>query len=254
MAQYTPYFDNYIDVASPLLPGTRQAAGLPNWQRLGIILLFIAIIVPLFIAIKPTPALPLAAPAQAVEAAETALNEASEAALPEAALAAGISPLFAAPVQYWAPLIAEWAANTGVDPNMAATIMQVESCGDPQAISSAGAQGLFQVMPFHFAPGEDSLDPATNARRGLTYFAERLEQTGGDVGRAFAGYNGGQLAAASSWDQWLPETQRYYVWTTGIYDEIQQGLDASPTLQRWLQAGGASLCHQAAGRLGLPPS
>ncbi|MDT8306186.1 MAG: lytic transglycosylase domain-containing protein [Anaerolineae bacterium] len=252
MAQYTPYFDNYIDVESPLLPGTYRAAGVPNWQRLGIILLFIAIVVPLFITIKPEPVVMPPVAAEPVAVAEVALAEPAQAG--DVAAGAGISPLFAAPVQHWAPLIVEWAGRTGVDPNMAATIMQVESCGDPQAISSAGAQGLFQVMPFHFAPGEDSLDPATNARRGLTYFAERIEQTGGDIGRAFAGYNGGQRAAASSWDQWHPETQRYYVWTTGIYDEIQQGLDESPTLQRWLQAGGASLCNQAAGRLGLPSS
>jgi soluble lytic murein transglycosylase-like protein len=251
MAQLSPYFDNYIDVTSPLLPGTPRAAGVPNWQRLGIILLFIAIVVPLFIAIKPEPVLPAAA-IEPVTVPEVAL--AAPAPATEVAVGTGISPLFAAPVQHWAPLIVEWAAHTGVDPNMAATIMQVESCGDPQAISSAGAQGLFQVMPFHFAPGEDSLDPATNARRGLTYFAERMEQTGGNVGLAFAGYNGGQRAAASGWDQWHPETQRYYVWTTGIFDEIQQGLDESPTLQRWLQAGGASLCNQAATRLGLPSS
>jgi soluble lytic murein transglycosylase-like protein len=251
MAQYTPSFPNYLVVESPLLPGRRRAAGAPNWQRLGIILLFMAIVVPLFVAIKPPPALPaaVAEPEVVVEAAEPAV----EAAVAGAAAAVGeISPLFTAPVQYWAPLIVEWATHYGIDPNMAATIMQVESCGDPQAISSAGAQGLFQVMPFHFAAGEDSLDPETNARRGLNYFAERLEQTGGDLGRAFAGYNGGQRAAASSWEQWHPETQRYYVWTTGIYDEIQQGLDESPTLQRWLQAGGTSLCKQAAGRLGLP--
>lgn len=57
MAQYTPPFRNYLVVDSPLLPGARRAAGVPNWQRLGIILLFIAVVVPVFIAIKPAPAL-----------------------------------------------------------------------------------------------------------------------------------------------------------------------------------------------------
>lgn len=163
----------------------------------------------------------------------------------------GISQVFMPPVQYWAPLIVEWSRLYGVDPNMAATIMQVESCGDPQAISSAGAQGLFQVMPYHFEAGENFLDPATNARRGLNYFAERMKQTDGDVGRAFAGYNGGHGAAATSWDQWNEETQRYYKWTTGIYDDIQAGQTESDTLKEWLKAGGASLCDQATQRLGL---
>ena len=162
-----------------------------------------------------------------------------------------LSAVFTPEVRHWKPQIVAWADAYGLDPNLVAIIMQIESCGDPQALSSAGAQGLFQVMPFHFAPGEDAFAPETNAGRGLAYFAERLEQTQGDVGRAFAGYNGGHVAAASSWSEWQPETQRYYVWSTGIYEDVQAGLEESPTLQEWLAAGGASLCRQAASRLGL---
>ena len=118
-------------------------------------------------------------------------------------------------------------------------------------ISSAGAQGLFQVMPFHFVAGENPQDPDTNAARGLKYFADRLVQTNGDIGRAFAGYNGGHVAAAASWDSWANETQRYYLWSTGIYGDIMSGGETSPTLDRWLAAGGAGLCQQAAARLGI---
>ena len=168
-----------------------------------------------------------------------------------AATAGSLSPVFTAEVEHWAPKILEWAEAFGLDPNLVAIIMQIESCGDPQAVSHAGAQGLFQVMPFHFAAGENALDPETNARRGLNYFVERLSQTGGDVGRAFAGYNGGHRAAASSWDAWPAETQRYYKWSTGIHQDIEAGVAESPTINAWLQAGGASLCRQAASRLGL---
>ena len=129
--------------------------------------------------------------------------------------------------------------------------MQIESCGDPQAASGAGAQGLFQVMPFHFTEGEDMLDPETNALRGINYFAERLVQTDGNIGLAFAGYNGGHVAAAGGWDDWVPETQRYFIWSTGIFNDIESGLTESPTLQKWMAAGGASLCQQASARLGL---
>lgn len=162
-----------------------------------------------------------------------------------------LSPIFTPEVQHWQKPIITWATQYQLDPNLVATIMQIESCGDPTAVSSAGAQGLFQVMPFHFAEGEDMLNPDTNAQRGLTYFVERLQQTGGDTGRAFAGYNGGHLAAAGSWADWAPETQRYYRWSTGIYGEATAGLSHSPTLQTWLEAGGISLCQQAAARLGL---
>lgn len=167
------------------------------------------------------------------------------------AVGTNISPIFSREVQYWGEKIATWSQQYGLDPNMVAIIMQVESCGDPQAVSVAGASGLFQVMPFHFQASEDRFDPDINAMRGLKYFAERLAQTNGDVGRAFAGYNGGHVAAGGSWDSWANETQRYYVWTTGLYEDVNSGLDSSPTLQRWLAAGGASLCQQAAQRLGI---
>lgn len=162
-----------------------------------------------------------------------------------------ISPVFSPEVQYWAPRIVEWAAAFDLDPNMAATVMQIESCGDPQAQSGAGAQGLFQVMPFHFSAGENMKDPDTNAKRGMNYLAERMVQTDGDTGLAFAGYNGGHGAAGSSWNYWAAETQRYYIWATGIYADATNGNTESETLQQWMQAGGSSLCNQAATRLGL---
>lgn len=163
----------------------------------------------------------------------------------------GISPIFTKEVQHWAPQIVAWAAAYGLDPNIVATIMQIESCGDPQAVSSAGARGLFQVMPFHFTGGEDMHDPDTNAKRGLNFFNEQLRYTGGDVLLSFAGYNGGYAASGSSYDRWASETQRYYTWAKGIYEDAQAGAASSPTLEQWLAAGGGAGCQRAASRLGL---
>jgi soluble lytic murein transglycosylase-like protein len=163
----------------------------------------------------------------------------------------GIAPLFTREVQHWSSQIVAWANEFGIDPNMAATVMQIESCGDPNAVSSAGAQGLFQVMPFHFDPGENMQDPNTNARRGMAYLALGMQQTSGDTSRTFAGYNGGHGTAARAWETWPNETQRYYVWSTGIYKDAVAGSDTSETLNEWLAAGGASLCRQAAARIGL---
>lgn len=168
---------------------------------------------------------------------------------PEPAVA--VSPVFSPEVQYWASSIATWSALNGLDPDIVATIMQIESCGDPGATSYAGAQGLFQVMPFHFAPGEDMLDPDTNALRGLAFYNRQLEYTGQDIYLSFAGYNGGYAASGSSYPYWANETQRYYTWASGIYDEAKAGLVDSPTLRRWLESGGSGLCAQAAQRLGL---
>lgn len=176
---------------------------------------------------------------------------AKEAAIvPEESVPVGaLAPLFAPEVLRWQTQIEAWAGEFGLDPNLVATVMQIESCGNPRAVSSAGAQGLFQVMPFHFREGEDTLDPDTNARRGLGFLLEVLSLTEGHVGMALAGYNGGQAAALGSWESWPAETRRYYRWGNGIYTDVSSGLADSPTLHDWLEAGGASLCRQAATEL-----
>src|SRR5919197_1910450 len=79
----------------------------------------------------------------------------------------GLSPIFTKEVQHWGNDIVRWAKTSSMDPNLVATIMQIESCGDPRATSRSGAMGLFQVMPFHFHFGENPYDPETNALRGL---------------------------------------------------------------------------------------
>ena len=162
-----------------------------------------------------------------------------------------IAPLFTPEVQYWAPKIGEWARLYAVDPNIVATIMQIESCGNPAAVSSAGAQGLFQVMPFHFAPGEDMRDPDTNARRGMNFFNAQMDYTGGDVLLSFAGYNGGYAASGGAYATWPDETKRYYRWAKGIYADAAAGRSRSETLAQWLAAGGAAGCQTAATQLGL---
>lgn len=189
----------------------------------------------------------------AVDAVPTAEVAAEEQPPAEVAVvpAGSIAPLFTREIQHWAPQIVAWAAAQGLDPNMAATVMQIESCGDPNAVSSAGAQGLFQVMPFHFDAGENMQDPDTNARRGMAYLAQGMQLTGGDTGLSFAGYNGGHGTAAKGWSALPNETQRYYTWATGIYKDAVAGSSSSETLNQWLAAGGAGLCAQASARLGL---
>jgi hypothetical protein len=164
-----------------------------------------------------------------------------------------IALLFTPEVQYWADDIAAWSQQTGIDPNLIATVMQIESCGDPRARSGAGAMGLFQVMPYHFQEGEDPYKPATNALRGLDYLRQALEARGGVVRLGFAGYNGGITGAKRPESAWPNETQRYVYWGTGIYEDAIKGKSSSDRLDEWLGRGGASLCKQAAQRLGGNP-
>jgi hypothetical protein len=219
------------------------------------IILLVATAVIIIFAFMVLPRL-LSIEASTMIAADTNITTQIDETIPEISeitpvVSGAISPVFSPEVQHWGAQIVEWSSRFDLDPNMIATIMQIESCGDPLAISSAGAQGLFQVMPFHFLPGDDMLNPETNAMKGLSYFSERLQQTSGEVGNAFAGYNGGHVAAGTTWNNWAHETQRYYVWSTGIYAEAAAGAPHSETLQQWMAAGGASLCSQAANRLGL---
>ncbi len=167
--------------------------------------------------------------------------------------APAISPIFTREVQHWADRIVAWAALYELDPNLVATVMQIESCGWPGAISSSSAQGLFQVMPYHFADGEAMQDPDTNARRGLAYLALGLARAGGDAGLALAGYNGGHSQIGKAAALWPAETRRYWYWGTGIYADASGGLADSPRLREWIGAGGASLCARAAQALELQP-
>jgi hypothetical protein len=162
-----------------------------------------------------------------------------------------ISPVFMPEVQYWQESIVRWSQVVGIDPNLAATVMQIESCGDPSAGSGAGAMGLFQVMPFHFTASEEPYDPDTNAMRGLNYLKKSLDVAGGNASLAFAGYNGGIGLISRNSGSWPVETIRYEYWGSGIYNEATSGAAVSERLNEWLAAGGASLCASAANRLGL---
>lgn len=156
-----------------------------------------------------------------------------------------IASFFTPQVRHWEPQIIAWAAEHELDPNLVATVMQIESCGDPKAVSSAGAQGLFQVMPYHFASGENGFKPDTNAQRGLDYLSRSLAHFNGDASLALAGYNGGINGASRPAAQWAQETRDYQYWGEHIYADAAAGRSESPVLAEWLAAGGASLCLQA---------
>ena len=164
-----------------------------------------------------------------------------------------VAPLFTPSVQYWASQITQWAEEWSLDPNLVATVMQIESCGNPQAISTAGASGLFQVMPFHFQTAEDPFLPDTNALRGMAYLSRALESFGGDVKMALAGYNAGITGASRGEALWPSETIRYTTWGIGIYEDAQTGKNESTTLNEWLSRGGAGLCNSAVNLLGIAP-
>jgi soluble lytic murein transglycosylase-like protein len=95
-------------------------------------------------------------------------------------------------------LIIENGRACNVDPALIKAIVANESRFDPTARSSAGAQGLMQLMPRTAASlgVTDPYDPAQNIWGGTHYLRALLRQFGGSVELAVAAYNAGPAAVA----------------------------------------------------------
>ncbi len=86
------------------------------------------------------------------------------------------------------------ARRAQLPPELVLALIDVESRFRPSAVSSAGALGLMQVMPFWKAeigrPQDDLHDIDTNLRYGCTILAHYLARERGDWTQALARYNG----------------------------------------------------------------
>ena len=90
------------------------------------------------------------------------------------------------------------AAVHGVSVDLLKAVITAESEFDRMAVSSKGAQGLMQLMPFtarRFGV-TDSFDPRQNIFGGAQYLRFLLDTFQGDVSLALAGYNAGENAVA----------------------------------------------------------
>ena len=86
------------------------------------------------------------------------------------------------------------ATRAGLDPQLVLGLMQVESGFRKYAVSSAGARGYMQVMPFWVkligAPDSNLFHLRTNLRFGCTILRHYLDIEKGDLYRALGRYNG----------------------------------------------------------------
>jgi soluble lytic murein transglycosylase-like protein len=98
------------------------------------------------------------------------------------------------------------ASRANLDPELVLALINVESNFDRFAISSAGARGLMQIMPFWLdeigRPDDNLFNINTNLRFGCTILNIYLKREKGDMRRALARYNG------SVGKNWYP--QRVY--------------------------------------------
>ena len=86
--------------------------------------------------------------------------------------------------------------DTNVSPALVLAVMGVESGGNPEAVSSAGAVGLMQLIP---ATAErfgvtDSTDPVQNIKGGVAYLDWLMEEFDNDPLMVIAAYNAGEGA------------------------------------------------------------
>lgn len=173
-------------------------------------------------------------------------GQADPAALPTIVFGGKLPAMFRPEILFWADDIDRWSRKYNVSPLLVATVMQIESCGDPYAQSAAGAMGLFQVMPFHFTAGENGFDPEINAKRGLIYLTQRQSAAGADVTLTLGQYNSGQAALYRPFSTWPPETKRYVFYGVQIYNDAVAGKSSSDALESWYDVYGKSLCAEAA--------
>lgn len=86
------------------------------------------------------------------------------------------------------------ATRAGLDPQLVLGLIQVESGFKKYAVSSSGARGYMQVMPFWVKligrPDDNLFHMRTNLRFGCTILRHYLDLESGDLFRALGRYNG----------------------------------------------------------------
>jgi Transglycosylase SLT domain len=117
-----------------------------------------------------------------------------------------------------APLVTEAAQRFGLPEDWIYAVMRTESAGRINAVSSAGAMGLMQLMPgtwarqrSRFELGSDPFDPRDNILAGTSYLREMYDSYG--ASGFLAAYNAGP----GRYEDWrdrgrpLPAETRHYV-------------------------------------------
>lgn len=135
-----------------------------------------------------------------------------------------IAPRIACP-PVTAPVLSELidtaAERHDLDPSIIREVARQESAFRPCAVSSAGAEGLMQLMPATQATLRvtDPFDPAQSIDAGARLLKQLLERYNGDLSLALSAYNAGpgRVDRTMTVPQ-IPETQNY---VATIIDRLQ---------------------------------
>jgi soluble lytic murein transglycosylase-like protein len=126
--------------------------------------------------------------------------------------------------------ILQATVGTDVSPALVLAVIGIESAGQPNAVSHAGAQGLMQLIP---ATAErfgvtDSTDPAQNIRGGVAYLDWLLNEFDRDPLMVLAAYNAGEGAVrANAGVPPYPETRDYVPKVLAAW-QVASGLCLTP--------------------------
>jgi hypothetical protein len=124
-------------------------------------------------------------------------------------------------VKAYLPDLLNDATISGVPGGYYAAQIKDESGFNPNAVSSAGAEGIAQFLPStaaHWNPPFDPFDPVASLKAGAQYMANGMSQYAGDYAAALSAYNagGGTLGncmkkAGVSWLNCMPQQTQNYV-------------------------------------------
>jgi len=117
-------------------------------------------------------------------------------------------------------IIEKASRRYGVDGELIKAVIKAESNFNPRAVSSAGAQGLMQLMPAT-ARGlgvSDAFDPEQNIMAGTRFLKDMLRRYHGNLDEALAAYNWGPGKVDKYGTDRLPgETRAYLSKVKGYY-------------------------------------
>lgn len=127
-------------------------------------------------------------------------------------------------IEMWRGLIENHAPGYTLDPSLVAAVMLIESAGRPNAVSSAGAVGLMQVMPYHPSrfpnrPAASILhNPDANIAWGCAILRQYIDMFDGCLEKGLGAYYAGSHASRAGRADAVAYAQK----VLAVYDRYRQ--------------------------------